>query len=65
MERSHMNFRHFRRALLLLSPLGLLFDACRPVRGQEIQAATKRIVRTFHVDEVDADRNPRFFLFSP
>jgi hypothetical protein len=64
-ERLHMNIRYFRRALLLLSPVGLLLDVCRPAHGQEMQAAPERIVRRFRVNEVDADYNPRRFLFSP
>ena len=65
MERLHMNLRHFGSTLLLLSLVCLLFDVWRPARGQERQAAPERIVRTYRVDAIDADHNPRRFLFSP
>jgi hypothetical protein len=60
-----MNLRHFRKTLLLLSAVGLLFDLCPPAHGQEVKAAPERIVRKFSVNEVVADYNPRHFLFSP
>jgi hypothetical protein len=59
-----MNVRIWR-AFLLISPAGLLLDVCRPAHGQEMQSAPERIVRRFSVNEVDADYNPRCFLFSP
>jgi hypothetical protein len=65
MERLHVNLRHFRRALLLLSPVGLFFGACRAAHGQEVQAAQERIGRKFSVNAADDDYNPRHFLFSP
>ena len=64
-ERLHVNLGHFWRALLPILPVGLLFDVWRPAYGQEIEAAPERIIRTFSVNQADADYNPRHFLFSP